>query len=594
MLVVIPVCAKDYHLAVANLEHCLNQDGTVEFECVIAHESDFAPGILTDLCSRYFKTVYDFAYDPWRGLKDWPHPQNNVWQECARHVESVHKKPWFFWEQDAIPLKPGWLSSLWSAHQHGERPFSGAITSHAGYTYVTGVSIYPKDPSRYLVNAMLTSGQPWDIVAGLRDGMLRHTHDITPLIHHIPDRVNTHFSSQDELRSMVSDEAVLFHKCKDGSVLAVMNGKVPASELISLGSDSPMPTPSFTEQTPWESGYFTFPSHPSNTCYFNCSIIESLGKLWLFTRRCRYNRVQQMGGMMEGNRNDLAIWELRDNLSVKPTPLIPAVPMRFQNEQWEDPKAVVVEDRVHIAFANWVHYKPWFIRQTFTKLSLDWRKVELLAEPPFGGNSRRPDQATGHEKNWTWFWTPHGHGFPPSWHCVYTINPHVVFRIGPDSSVVQKWENHKIDLPWNYGEPRGGTMPIQVGDEYVCFFHSSMTWQKPKRRYYMGAYTFSNQPPYEILRFTPEPLMAGSEDDFRSLGGPLVIFPNGAVLRDGGWIVAFGVNDEACGWVKFPAADLEDLLIGVGRKRNTFVKIVDALLPPDSAKGQLVSAGGLR
>lgn len=573
MIVVLPVCDKDLSLAVRNLEWCISLDGRVEFDALIVHERGFDPTCLVDLATRYFTNVTLFVYDPWMGVKDWPQYPNYVWQSTARHIESTIKKPWFWWEADAIPLKAGWLSILNQAHEQGARTLSGAVVTHAGFVYISGVAIYPPDPSRYMINAMLTEAQPWDIVAGSRDGIVRRAHDITPLICHTAASPSTHFSSPEDISRTIPETAVLFHKCKDGSLLDVLQGKQTADS-INLATVSHT-LPSFTEQTEYPSGIFTFPT-ASNTCYFNPSIVERHGKLWLFTRRYRFDRAQITGGRLEGSGCDLAIWELRDNLTVRPTPIIPTMPNRYPHEQFEDPKAVIIDDRVHLGMSTWVHYKPWAIRQSFVRLTPDWRRMEVLWETPYGGNARQPERASSHEKNWNWFWHSSGDA-PPSWHCVYLVNPHTTFRVGADGTVLQEWKNRPLDLTWQYGEPRGGTPPIRIGDEYWSFFHSSVVWQKPKRRYYMGAYTFSASPPFELLRMTAEPILAGSEDDFRTLGGPLVVFPNGAVLQNGEFLVVFGVNDENCGWIRIPAVEVESRLSKVGSKRSTFGRIVDAL-----------------
>lgn len=97
----------------------------------------------------------------------------------------------------------------------------------------------------------------------------------------------------------------------------------------------------------------------------------------------------------------------------------------------------------------------------------------------------------------------------------------------------------------------------------------------------MGAYAFLAQPPFPITRVTTEPLLVGSEEDPRVLGGPLVVFPNGAVLTGPDpwpydrialeprmidcrcWTVVFGLNDEACGWLRITMSELEERLVPV-------------------------------
>lgn len=565
MLVVIHACDKDLRRAIQNLEWAIHLDGRADFRCLISTERQIDISTLMDVATRYFSQVDVFRYDQWRGPQEWPQPANNAWQETARFIESSGiKLPWFWWEQDAIPVKAGFLTVIAEAHRYGQRPFSGAVTQQLGQHYVAGVAVYPWNISNHLMVALLAAGQPWDIVASTRDGMLKKSHDITPLIAHTPDRDNTHFDSSEDIYKHIPDTAVIFHKCKDGSLLDVLQGKTP-TEVANLKNQ--VQYPSFTEQTEWESGIFTFPTTTVPTAYFNCSIAEKDGDRWLFTRRQRFNTDP---GAVGSSRNDLAIFRIRPNMTLDPTAIIPGLPNRYPAEQWEDPRATTGNDcQTYVAFSTWVHYKTWNIRQSFTRLTRDWRRFEVIYEPSYGGNSPKPEKASGHEKNWVWF------EYGDKWYCVYMINPHTIFGVDTAGNPIIPMIGKRLELPWAYGEPRGGTPPIRIGEEYLCFFHSAVTWKKPKRRYFMGVYTFSAEPPFELQRITSEPLLVGSDQDFRVLGGPLVIFPNGALLDAGTWTIVFGVNDENCGWIKIPHGDIEKRLVPAGKRKTVLGKMME-------------------
>jgi len=569
MLVVLPVCHKDLPLALRNLDAVIAWEGRCDLPCLIAHERGFEADVspLFDLATRYFTSVDTFIYDPWKGDEHWPQPQNWAFACTARWIESKRKWPAFFWwEADATPLRAGALMTLAAAYKAGARPFAGPVASQMGMTYLVGVAVYPANVSTHMPTGLLARSQPWDIVASTRDGILRSTHDLSELIAHDTGH-GVHFDSHDDITARIPESAVFFHKCKDSSLLDVLQGKsvatAPEQPSSIPGLARPLaPIPSFTEQTSWESGYFTFPC-ATNTAYFNCGVCAYNDALFLFTRRWRHHLEQTSAGLEQGNRSDLAIWRLRPNLTVEPTPILPTFPKRYPHEQWEDPRVVIGEDGLaYVGFATWVHHQKWSIRQSFTRLSRDWRSVEPLWESPHGGNTRRPEINRNAEKNWIWF------QHESQWVCQYAINPGEFFRVNATGDPVEVWRSKEVSLAaWNYGLPlRGGTPPTRVGDEYVAFFHTALVWQKPKRRYYMGAYTFDAEPPFTLRRMTLEPLLAGSDQDFRALGGPLVIFPNGAILRDGTWLVTFGVNDEACGWIRIPHADLEERLVHVNRK----------------------------
>jgi hypothetical protein len=51
------------------------------------------------------------------------------------------------------------------------------------------------------------------------------------------------------------------------------------------------------------------------------------------------------------------------------------------------------------------------------------------------------------------------------------------------------------------------TPALLVQGSYLTFFHSSKwVWYKDRQFYFMGAYTFSAHPPFQILSITPEPI----------------------------------------------------------------------------------------
>lgn len=312
---------------------------------------------------------------------------------------------------------------------------------------------------------------------------------------------------------------------------------------IDAAIDEKNAVPSFLEQTKWDCGLFTTPAGTELTVHYNCSIVAYEGKRFLFTRRHRY-----WGGQM--NESDIAIFRIRKNMTLQLVS-IPELPKRFQGEQWEDPRAVIGTNKLcYVACATWLHGETSFsIRQSLLRLSPDWRRAYVVAEPEYGGNTPQPTRTARHEKNWIWF------EHEGVWHFIYSIVPHVVVRAGLEWKI-EKQHSTKVEFPWTHGEPRGGTPPIRIGDEYLCFFHSAVPWRPQKRRYFMGAYAFQAKPPFKITRYTPEPLLIGSENDFRSLNSPLVIFPNGALLEGQELLVVFGVNDEHCGWIKIPVADL--------------------------------------
>ena len=116
----------------------------------------------------------------------------------------------------------------------------------------------------------------------------------------------------------------------------------------------------------------------------------------------------------------------------------------------------------------------------------------------------------------------------------------------------QAASNEKVN-GWRFGEIRGGTPPVLIGDEYFTFFHSSFLTNRlifNQSIYVAGFYAFQAEAPFKITRISKEPLMAGSIHD-PCPQRPGVVFPSGAIYRDGRWAVSYGHNDFKCKIVEF-------------------------------------------
>ncbi len=131
----------------------------------------------------------------------------------------------------------------------------------------------------------------------------------------------------------------------------------------------------------------------------------------------------------------------------------------------------------------------------------------------------------------------------------YTLNPHEV--IYPNLITGECIPIYKTKIPpfWIFGEMRGGTPALLVDGEYLSFFHSSVVMEstisnkKAMHHYFMGAYTFSAEPPFNITKITFAPLLDKNfytESDYDKR----VIFPGGFALIDQYIYVAYGKDDQ--------------------------------------------------
>lgn len=338
-------------------------------------------------------------------------------------------------------------------------------------------------------------------------------------------------------------------KERDGAMKALDQARKWADEIVTLFERD---IPSITEQTNWDCGMFDFRlAKVSGTDYFNPGLVEIDGVLWLLTRRSR-----NLPGVGPFGMNDLMAFELEGLLPKRGIGI--RLKKHRSDQQHEDPRVFLHEGRIYLSYTTFVVFGKnqfSFAHQGISVLDKNWKVIQAH-DPEFGHNKSDWLRNKNSEKNWLWFiWE----GSPM---LIYLTRPHTVvqFRFGSQTEEVRKWVTPEMNPLWNHGEPRGGTPPVLVDGEYWTFFHSSVPWIKHKRRYNMGAYAFEAKPPFRITKMTSLPLLSGSRRDPWNEGKPLVVFPCGALLRDGEWLVTLGVNDLACGWIKIPHADLIELV----------------------------------
>jgi predicted GH43/DUF377 family glycosyl hydrolase len=159
------------------------------------------------------------------------------------------------------------------------------------------------------------------------------------------------------------------------------------------------------------------------------------------------------------------------------------------------------------------------------------------------------DNRTSWEKNWGFFTQDERR------YCVYNIAPHHVFRM--DRKVTEEYRT-PFSPAWHPWSLRGGASPLLVGDEYYSFFHGVCL--RGRTAYCVGLYTFDAEPPFRPRRMVQYPLLLPELRDRGGRGCKDVIYPGGAVLHRGLWLIAAGYYDRECRMYSLDAQEVEELL----------------------------------
>lgn len=168
------------------------------------------------------------------------------------------------------------------------------------------------------------------------------------------------------------------------------------------------------------------------------------------------------------------------------------------------------------------------------------------------------------EKNWTPF------DYRGNLFLEYSLDPHLILYPIAKTENCETIALTETKTDWDWGTFRGGTPALKIGNEYLSFFHSQIKMAsihsegKEMLHYFMGAYTFSSEPPFKITKISPEPIWGKNfyhgENYDRYWGSVRVVFPCGVLLDSQFIWITYGRQDHELWVVKLDKKGLLDSL----------------------------------
>lgn len=282
------------------------------------------------------------------------------------------------------------------------------------------------------------------------------------------------------------------------------------------------------------------------TNWFNCSMIEFNGKKYFAYR---------MESRPWCERMRIGLCLLDDNYQpIKESNVLPelhsALTLKKVNGSTityakgfhvEDPRLFVFNNQLYLSYTDGY-------QMAQARINPD----TLHAEESF--YLLKPDENRT-EKNWTFF------EHDMKLHCVYDINNHIVWTM--DGNHKDKEYSTSFQHDWKYGDIKGGTPPIRIGDKFISFFHSTLQMRirnRDGRQYFMGAYTFEAQAPFKPLQISVEPFISGEliNNNIPRLNNNIfVVFPSGVIRKENSFVVSLGYNDLECRFVEISDSQVE-------------------------------------
>lgn len=311
-----------------------------------------------------------------------------------------------------------------------------------------------------------------------------------------------------------------------------------------FGLNSPIDLEEKPSEFVLETKQIHIPGHP---LAFNPSIIKWKGKN-LLSFRIIPNRKSNFN-------SEIGLVFLDDDFNTISEPQIlitnvlnPNVPSRA-----EDARLISVNDRLYIVYANNKDEKitAGGFRVYISELDDNdddrfyLKNTECLTD--FENVNPRL-----REKNWVAF------DYNNELLLAYSLDPHLIFRPTFKDGMCETFTKSKVDIDWDLGVLRGGTPAILVDDKYISFFHSSIKMsslqsdEKETLHYFMGAYTFSKEPPFTIQSISSSPIIGKNFYEGKKYKpywhAVQAIFPGGFIHDDSNFFVVYGRQDHEA-WV---------------------------------------------
>jgi predicted GH43/DUF377 family glycosyl hydrolase len=232
----------------------------------------------------------------------------------------------------------------------------------------------------------------------------------------------------------------------------------------------------------------------------------------------------------------------------------------------QDPRFIQVdENRLFVAYTNRFGH---VVRMGMAEVVLN-TDTGITSLENVHGTINPPEGHRGDEKNWSPFL------YNGTVLMIQSINPLHVVQLddyshtnGDPGGYGNSIDSHTVSLAeevpvfFHHGHLRGGTNAILVGDVYLSLFHTA--FHVPGnflKSYWMGAYTFSAQPPFKLLSVSPYPIVHkdlydGPWDPLKNRQIDYCVFPMSIFLQKEGEgdtaldtvFVSYGWNDHE-GWI---------------------------------------------
>lgn len=238
LLAVFPFFAGDKPQTIALAHHIKRLGGVKKHDALlIVDEGTTADGVIEPFREAFASVSIEKSQSvqskgKWGdGTTDASGP-NEMWLTACMNIYGHYKRPWFWLESDACPMRSTWLDEIEAEYLAGKKPFMGAYVDIPPHEpHMSGIAVYPISVANYSLDMTIPGRIAWDY-AGRKDTVGKGKAHFTDLIQH-EYRVHGEsptFQTQESL-SIIKPRTAVFHRCKDTSLIERLRERMGESRL---------------------------------------------------------------------------------------------------------------------------------------------------------------------------------------------------------------------------------------------------------------------------------------------------------------------------------------------------------------------------
>jgi hypothetical protein len=248
LLVVLPFTGGDLRLAAELLDWIDHLGGARENAALLIADCKLAPAQVDPIRAKsatVFKRVELIATPRPLPNEKWPAGPNWMFETCLRWSEQTRNKAAFLWlEPDCVPMREGWLRDIENAYfgVSKRKPFMGQVIlpglPKLPHEMLSGVAVYPADAHKTMLKKVAEERmkRAFDVsTAELVVGQTIHSRLIWNF--HGEENMPPTFVKVIEKGhpknalplSAIPKPTVLFHRCKDSSLMNLLRGDSDAT-----------------------------------------------------------------------------------------------------------------------------------------------------------------------------------------------------------------------------------------------------------------------------------------------------------------------------------------------------------------------------